>query len=995
MKKIITEDLLQQIRLMNYDRSKTLQEQEQEFNNIRLLKEDCVQSMAMIDPKTGKGVYVDSVTGKPCTPKTPSSTKIVKKDNTIKPLWNTNIKEFVFPAYVEYLDVPKDKIYKKNADGTFSLKYPASGTNEKVSADSPEVIQKKKTIWYDDQFKKNITDKTSGDKFRVWVNDNPDQLKLVNNALKSSGINTSLDRSGPFDNDVIKIAYKTVGGNYEVSKIKPYSIESLYKGYLDDLENINTSSDDQQIAQYRKNPESLNTSITFMLSKLDQKELDFISKNNKYKDNVNWLEKYGEDFINKFTSEEYVAKDHLYGGYNLFKSAFEHRNKIKSAMMWTDQPKILLKDLSTIGNISRSTAIDPSYIISVLWVDAIQSTITKNIREEILNIKEKPKKPADYDSWSPDKQAQWTFDSVFNIEGSSDSEFLSKLKQDLKVYDDLISYIYQHNTQLLLQTPKRGTDIGGGESNIDACRKTITINKPVNVTDLFGKTVGQKTGTFNYSMTNVCKNYGGLWLNGVTSMASCCCVNVPVDKPTYPSVSATLIERDLGAGGDSQTRQYYANIKINLIRSCERTKDIRNLTERASDQVRDCSQDYHCWLDIASIAALIIPGVGIVVSALIDVANAATYLVEAGLADNPNDRNEALLGAGFSMLGAITGGGGTTAKYLTKGVSKEVQMFGKEYVTIVYEVYGKAGKIESDILKEELEGAFELLARKRGLSEAEQKVAKTYLSQVSKLNTAAFDTYVKSVQSVQDKIGLANMRRIGSEPKFIELLNKENGDVITALSKYTKSEAGREALTELGLYVVLADYLPTLQVGAMQQASETGKIPVIGSNTPLSVMVQTSGYDLASAQEEFGSTKSKEDNEKMRLAWLDMWRPGMAVTELDQEDYRDQISKFEKKLINYTRPKFKTTKFSKYATNFLKNKLIYDFQKILEKEKESKEREERLKQIYVVSDEDYERESQLSNKVVIKKSVSDKKDTSRLSGDKVSKEDESLDDFKY
>ncbi len=54
-----------------------------------------------------------------------------------------------------------------------------------------------------------------------------------------------------------------------------------------------------------------------------------------------------------------------------------------------------------------------------------------------------------------------------------------------------------------------------------------------------------------------------------------------------------------------------------------------------------------------------------------------------------------------------------------------------------------------------------------------------------------------------------------------------------------------------------------------------------------------------------------------------------------------------------------------------------------------------VKQIYVVSDEDYERESQLSNKVVIKKSVSDKKDTSRLSGDKVSKEDESLDDFKY
>ena len=160
MEKIITESLLEQIRLMKYDRSKTLEEQESK--NIKLLREDCVQSMAIIDPKTGKGAYIDSVTGKPCVPNKSNqlvnkSNQPVKKDNKIKPLWNDNIKEFVHPAYVEYIDVPKNLIYIKNSDNTFSLKYPSAEPNDKLSADSPEVIQKKKSLFPDEQFKKNIT----------------------------------------------------------------------------------------------------------------------------------------------------------------------------------------------------------------------------------------------------------------------------------------------------------------------------------------------------------------------------------------------------------------------------------------------------------------------------------------------------------------------------------------------------------------------------------------------------------------------------------------------------------------------------------------------------------------------------------------------------------------------------------------------------------------------------------------------------------------------
>jgi hypothetical protein len=39
-------------------------------NKNPILKEDCVKSMALIDPNTGKPAYIDSKTGKYCKPKT-------------------------------------------------------------------------------------------------------------------------------------------------------------------------------------------------------------------------------------------------------------------------------------------------------------------------------------------------------------------------------------------------------------------------------------------------------------------------------------------------------------------------------------------------------------------------------------------------------------------------------------------------------------------------------------------------------------------------------------------------------------------------------------------------------------------------------------------------------------------------------------------------------------------------------------------------------------
>jgi hypothetical protein len=963
IKKVLKEDLLQQIRLMNYDRSKTLQEQE--FNNIRLLKEDCVQSMAMIDPKTGKGMYVDSVTGKPCTPKTPESTKIVKKDSTIKPLWNTNIKEFVHPAYVDYPDVAKYYIYKKNADGTFSLKYPEDEAGF-VSMDSPEVIKKRTEIFYDENFKKYITDKTSGDNFRKWVNENPDILKKVNDELKKQGIKGTLDKTGPFDNNSIKVAWKVAGTQYvlkDAKKMTDSFWSTFYKGYLENLEDIDYNTNSQQIASYRKDSRSLKNFITQFLSSMDKEEIELAKKNQSFKDEINWVGEYADKFMNELISDfdNYWS---ISGGYQQYLSALQHRNKVATEMGWTKPAKIYLQteDLQNMSSISRTTAIDPSYVIAVLWLDSIQQMIQQKIKFEIASQNDKAK-PSDYETWSEDKKTQWMFTNVFRVT----NDYTESIRGQLQTYEQIIYYVYNHNQQILAQTPTRGT-ISNEKNNLGACTKTIYRDKQK--TDFGGVILGNNLIT--YKMSDVCKNYGGIWIGGISSSQTCCCADIPTDKTTYVDVRAILVNKKVQPGGGTTTQKYATTLTVDLTKSCERIKDTRDIEERAVDVVQNCKSDYHCWLDLASIAALIIPGVGITISMLIDFANAATYLYEAGVAKTDEDKNAALLGAGFSILGGLVGGGLGQGKALFGGVPPKVLKFGEEFTGVIYDVYktgGAAGKTLSKIEQEEIEGAWEMLVKKHAMTEAEEKIAQNYLKQITNLQTQQLQLYFKSVQELSDKIGLANFRRIGGEQGFKKILGQENGNIITALEKYGKTEAGKEFLQELGLLTVLSDYLPTLQQNLMVQSAESGEREIIGGKTALSTMVQVSNYDLKSAQKEFGSDRSVEDNKKMREAWLSGWRPGMVILKLDETDYKTQLEKKQKDPTFNLNPKFivVNNKFAPYVTKTLKRKLVDEFTTNLDTQRQEEEKRIQLMTPIYVDDEDYDKTVITSDKVVIPK----------------------------
>ena len=160
--------------------------------------------------------------------------------NDPKPLWNPHIRMWTHPAYSDYeFNVPKNMIYRKNSNGTFSPAYPESTEvqlGSSISKDDPDII--KKTMELEDEkfFKKHIKNKSDSDAFRLWVNDIefPDRIKKVNTVLKQNGLKDSLDAksSAPYDNIYMKVAFKSIGRFYTIDKYKKKEVVVVGYGWV-------------------------------------------------------------------------------------------------------------------------------------------------------------------------------------------------------------------------------------------------------------------------------------------------------------------------------------------------------------------------------------------------------------------------------------------------------------------------------------------------------------------------------------------------------------------------------------------------------------------------------------------------------------------------------------------------------------------------------------------------------------------------------------------
>ena len=221
---------------------------------------------------------------------------------------------------------------------------------------------------------------------------------------------------------------------------------------------------------------------------------------------------------------------------------------------------------------------------------------------------------------------------------------------------------------------------------------------------------------------------------------------------------------------------------------------------------------------------------------------------------------------------------------------------------------------------------------------------------------------------LRSKIGASNLKKIGGEKKFIELLGQEKGDVIKALNKYMKTSAGKEFLQELGLFVLMSYKMPDIMKSLMTTAAETGTRPIIGGKTALSTMVQVSNYDLKQAQDEFGSDRTAYDNELMRKAWLDGWRPNFNILSVDMKDFEAQYLKQKNNPKIKITPKFIQNKdFGKYATADLKKRLVNSAMEEI-KQKYKKELAKKTRQtVEYTDDKNFGEKTRYTPHIIVKK----------------------------
>jgi hypothetical protein len=287
----------------------------------------------------------------------------------------------------------------------------------------------------------------------------------------------------------------------------------------------------------------------------------------------------------------------------------------------------------------------------------------------------------------------------------------------------------------------------------------------------------------------------------------------------------------------------------------------------------DCFTDYHCVLDVASIAALAIPGVGLAVSAGLDFINAASYGVEASTAKTSEERNALILAGGLTLFGGLFGGGvSQTKRLITKGnQNPKIYSYVDDVMVRVEKELPGIKNLTDAKKNSELAKIYKETAEKYGLTNSDVLVAHDILKDFSKIDPKVAKIYTDALTKIDSRIGRANLTKIAKEKSFQNLVLKNNGDVITSLKSYMKTKAGKEALVELGLFVVLSEVLETPEV--QKWIGEKYNYLTHINRTDIRGLVEKEGYDWKSVKEWFGSTGSKEDNKLLKQAWEEGWRP--------------------------------------------------------------------------------------------------------------------------
>ena len=338
------------------------------------------------------------------------------------------------------------------------------------------------------------------------------------------------------------------------------------------------------------------------------------------------------------------------------------------------------------------------------------------------------------------------------------------------------------------------------------------------------------------------------------------------------------------------------------------------------DYISDCFSDYHCALDIASIAVLAIPGVGLALSAGIDFANASTYGVEAFNAKTKEERDAAIIAGGLTLFGGFLGGGVTqTKRILTKGsANPKVYKYADDIIKRVDNELPLLKNVTTDVKNQKLVKIYKETADKYGLNQSEILIGHDIIDNFAKIDPKVAKIYSDALTKIESRVGRSNLLTVSKNKNFKNLVLQNNGDVVTSLKAYMKTIAGKEALQELGMYVILSEVLSEPEVAKWL----TDKINLVQHSLKPTIQttIKNDGYDWKGTKEIFLSDGSVKDNTLLFNAYNKGWRPWAKSEDTPTED---DIKKSREWLIN--NPKYQTKNFKDWLstqTSDLMNKSI-------------------------------------------------------------------------
>jgi hypothetical protein len=354
----------------------------------------------------------------------------------------------------------------------------------------------------------------------------------------------------------------------------------------------------------------------------------------------------------------------------------------------------------------------------------------------------------------------------------------------------------------------------------------------------------------------------------------------------------------------------------------------KEIIQPVVDFAVECSKDIHCLVDMASIAVLAIPGIGLALSAAIDIGHAGWYGVEYLNAKTPEEKSAALLAGGLTLFGGFMGGGVGQTRRIIKEANVNKNIY--KYTDEVFEI-AKDGEKFTDA---ELKLKQKELADKYKLTPKELETATELISETSKIDPKLVEDYTNAINAMANELNTvqrAELKKLMLSKEFEPFMKSSNNNTIDALNKYLKNKAKKEAILEGTLFFALTKALEIPEV--QKFIKDTVSYFKYKDRKDIRGRVEKEGYNWEGTKKAFGAISTKDaegnpnkdftnakslaDNGKLENAWNKGWRPykrGIEKpTEKDLEYGIDWLKKPENE-------KYRTDTFKKY----LKTKEILD-----------------------------------------------------------------------